>query len=167
MIKINLSKSFNLTVTAFFSLIGVACLGMAVHHAFVPMPEKQAEFVEIPVDMDGCIVALQKLGFSAKTQNTSIVAQAYSLDNAQEVLDKASLGIAACRIPLASFCAGEGCETPGVSFVLNKSGKDDTVAPKSPAAAGGAAAAAPGSPAGAPAGPAKLPPPVIPPAPGK
>lgn len=113
-------KSLNLFTSVVFTLAGVVCLSLAVYLTVVPKPAKQTQVVRALPDRAGCERALRELGFSVSTgKGNRVLAHTPDLVTPpKEWVDKASLGIAACHLPMQSFCIGEGCSPPGISFEL-------------------------------------------------
>lgn len=118
------TKSINLFATVLFTIAGLTCLGLAAYLTVKPAPAKAAQYLAHPVDKVGCMKALQSLGFEVKNEKpvgsrSYMTAHTSDLDSPpKEWVDRASLGIAACHVPLKSFCMGSGCTSSGITFTV-------------------------------------------------
>lgn len=115
------TKNINLFATIIFSIAGLACTGLAAYMTVKPAPAKQAQYVKHRMDKTGCLKVAQELGFNIqKTEGSLSTLYSTDLDSSpKELVDKASLVIASCKAPMERFCMGEGCPTPGLTFILN------------------------------------------------
>lgn len=114
------TKNINLFATVLFTLGGFACLGLAGYLTLTPAPPKQAQYISQRADKPGCLKAAREMGFEVTKAETSMVnIHSSDLDSSpKEIVDKASLVIAACHVPMRSFCMGEACPAPGITFML-------------------------------------------------
>lgn len=128
-------QKFNTAVGIGFLVLGTLAWGFGVFFALVPNEEKPAPVVAAPVvDINSCMRALQDLGYSASVNATQEVIAFEALsDEPLKQLERASLATTVCKLPLQSFCIGEGCEGgAGLYFALKAADekKDEAVAAK-------------------------------------
>jgi hypothetical protein len=103
-------------------LFGIALWAAATYLELVPpVPAGQAPLVESNVV--ACGTTLSALGFKSAKVGNELRAERASLENPQQLLNDASLGISACGLPVLRFCMGPGCKIPslpgGVAFALS------------------------------------------------
>ena len=103
-------------------LFGLALWAAAAYLTFVPpAPAGQAPLIDAHVA--ACVNTLSALGFKHDKVGNELRAERASLDNPQQLLSEASLGISGCGLPLLRFCMGPGCKRPslpgGVAFALS------------------------------------------------
>jgi 5-enolpyruvylshikimate-3-phosphate synthase len=111
-------KIVNTVAATAFSLTGVVCLVLAGFLAMTPAPVQHAQYVKRTPDVAHCIQALHELGISARKEGVLIDATVPQTDvdqNPKATIDAASVGIAACKLPLKAFCMGTACTQPGKS----------------------------------------------------
>jgi hypothetical protein len=125
-------KAVNTIAATVFGLTGVACFALAAFLAFKPAPPKEAQYVKRTPDVAHCMQALKDLGMTVEKTGPHLVRaqvpQSVVDQNPKAVLDVASIGIAACKLPLKAFCMGTECGTEaGKPNPLGPSG-DDLVA---------------------------------------
>jgi len=115
------SRNVNLFAAALFVFGGLICAGLEVYLTVKPADSKESQYIKPQPDKLGCVKALQELGFETKKPSAYIVAgHSHNLDESpKELVDRASLGIAACKVPMRTFCMGEECAEPGISFTLD------------------------------------------------
>jgi hypothetical protein len=126
-------KVVNSTAAVLFGLAGLFCFGLAAYLVLTPAPARPAQYLKRTADIPHCLQALTKLGLATNRQGeTHIqveVPQSSVDENPKEYLDKASVGIAACKMQLRRFCMGSDCSTSsaagkpaaGMSFLLDAS----------------------------------------------
>jgi hypothetical protein len=103
-------------------LFGIALWAAATYLELVPpAPAGQAPLVE--ANVVACGTTLSSLGFKSTKVGNELRAERASLENPQQLLNDASLGISACGLPVLRFCMGPGCMSPslpgGVAFALS------------------------------------------------
>ena len=110
-------KAVNTLAATVFALAGVACFGLAAYLALTPAPPKAAQYVKRTPDAAHCMDALRELGMTVdKTGPNLVKAQVSQTEvdqNPKEILDLASVGISACKLPLKAFCMGTACVNQG------------------------------------------------------
>lgn len=136
-------KKFNTVFGAGFIAAGLMSWMIAAYFAYTPKePIKLETATAAPIDLNSCRNALGSMGYETQLKDNLITAyEALSSDDVKRQLEKASLGVAVCKLPLESFCAGEGCERLGLSFTL----KGEKPTPKSESAKDKGAKSAPPS----------------------
>jgi hypothetical protein len=113
-------KVVNTIAATAFSLTGIVCLVLAGYLVLTPAPVRQAQYVKRTPDTAHCIQVLHDLGFIAQKDGVLIQARIAQTDvdqNPKGIIDVASVGIAACKLPLKVFCMGTACaqtSKPGV-----------------------------------------------------
>lgn len=117
-------KNFNTVFGTLLLVTGLVAWGLTAYFAVTP---KEAQPVAVspaqaPVDLGSCRNALAELGYSASVQQGKIQASTPLTDNPRDQLEKASTAVLLCKLALETFCIGEGCEIPGVSFTLKQIG---------------------------------------------
>lgn len=131
-------KQFNLLAGVLFGVLGMGCFGVAAYVASVPAPPKPAPVQMTPVvNVASCRDVLQAMGYSTRMESGGVSANDAALDDPQAALTKATAAIGVCKMTLDTFCMGEACTEPGVSFKL---------VPAARPAPGGAKPAAPAAP---------------------
>lgn len=132
-------KQFNLIGGTLFGVLGLVCFAVAAYVASVPAPARPTPVSPYPmVNVASCRDVLQTMGYSARIDNGTVSAVDTSLEDPQVALTKATAAIGVCRMALSTFCMGEACAEPGVSFKLTpivRPGQKPSAAPASVAAA--------------------------------
>lgn len=109
-------KAVNTLTAVIFGLAGTACFGLAAYLALTPAPPKQVQYLKRTPDAANCTHVLQELGMTVQKTGPNIVeAQVGRADvdgNPKQILDLASIGISACKLPLKTFCMGSSCPVP-------------------------------------------------------
>jgi hypothetical protein len=112
-------RKFNTGVGSIFLGLGAIGWGLTAYYALVPNPPAAPMIAEAPkVDIASCRAALDSWGYQATQVKDTVLAFENLAPNPQLQLDKATMAVVVCKLPLKSFCMGEGCETPGLSFSL-------------------------------------------------
>jgi hypothetical protein len=112
-------KQFNTIGGTLFGILGLICFAVAAYVASVPAPAKPMPVSPLPmVNVASCRDVLQTMGYSARVDNGAVTANDMSLDDPQVALTKATAAIGVCKMALSTFCMGEACPEPGVSFKL-------------------------------------------------
>lgn len=112
-------KQFNLIGGTLFGILGLGCFAIAAYVASVPAPAQPIPISPMPmVNVASCRDVLQTMGYSARVENGIVSANDTSLDDPQVALTKATAAIGVCKMALSTFCMGEACSEPGVSFKL-------------------------------------------------
>ena len=115
-------RMLNVLAGLALGLFGIALWAAATYLVLVPVaPVGQAPLVE--ANVAACASTLAALGFKNAKMGNELRAERSSLENPQQLLSEASLGISACGLPLLRFCMGPGCRSPslpgGVAFALS------------------------------------------------
>lgn len=132
-------RRFNTFMGSGFILLGLLAWGLTVYFSLTPAPPRPHPVNLAPmVDPASCRSLLQRLDYRVTIQNGAVVATQPGLANPKEQLEQATLAIAACKMPLSTFCMGTDCDGAGLTFTL---GAADAAPAKTPARA------APGAPA--------------------
>ena len=109
-------KAVNTIAATVFGLTGIACFALAAYLALTPAPAKSAQYVKRTPDAAHCMQALRDLGMTVDKTGPNLVraqvSQAEVDQNPKEVLNLASIGISACKLPLRTFCMGTACTLP-------------------------------------------------------
>lgn len=100
---------------------GIVAWLLAVYFAAVPAQPAPHPVIGTPsVDVNSCRTALTQMGFSATVKGNEITAFEALSSEPRLQLEKASVAAVLCKIPMKSFCMGEGCAQPGMTLVLQK-----------------------------------------------
>lgn len=114
-------RKFNTTAGSIFIALGLIAWGMTMYYAFVPNPPMPTQAHNAPVvDINSCASTLNTWGYQTKIIDGEISIFEQLTTFPEQQLDKATMAIAVCKLDLKTFCMGEGCEEPGVSFTLQK-----------------------------------------------
>jgi hypothetical protein len=141
-------KQFNLLAGVLFGVLGMGCFGVAAYVASVPAEPKPAPVQLAPtVNVASCRDVLQSMGYSTRMESGGVSANDAALDDPQAALTRATAAIGVCKMALDTFCMGEACPEPGVSFKLVPAPRSGAAKPAVPVAAA-ASAAASAAPAG-------------------
>lgn len=108
-------QRFNTVVGGVGIGVGVIAWAIALFFAVVPNDKAPAPVTMAPVvDLNSCKSALSQVGFQAELRaNAEVVLMqdlATSGEGVKEQLQMASLASTLCKIPMHTFCMGEGCE---------------------------------------------------------
>lgn len=132
------NKNFNLTFFFISVLISIGLLAGAVYFASL---SAGATVEEIQKTNLLCAAQLKEKGFNPRVEGTTIKVELRRTDNLEEMTNKLSVVLATCiGFDLESFCAGNECAVPGLSFVLKEkpidgSASSTTTEPTKPSAA--------------------------------
>lgn len=115
------TRKFNLITGSFFLGLGVVTWALAGYFALTPnAPQPHPVTAETRVDLNSCRTALATMGYQASIAATKDAVRVYEPLNgdAKALLDRATMAIGVCHMELRSFCIGEACDSPGVTFEL-------------------------------------------------
>jgi hypothetical protein len=115
-------QRFNTTMGGTLIGVGTVAWAIALFFAVVPNAEAPAPVNAAPiVELNSCRATLNQLGFQATNRGGADVVISQPMgENLQVQLEKASLAATVCKLPLHSFCMGEGCAAPGMEMVLRQ-----------------------------------------------
>lgn len=116
-----INRKFNIGAGSFFLVMGLAGWALAGYYAATPNEAKPHPVTaENKIDLGSCRALLGTLGYSASITAKKDAVRAYEgfKESAKDQLERATLAMGLCKLPLKSFCMGEGCDTPGISFEL-------------------------------------------------
>lgn len=114
--KARREQRFNLI---FFFLSLLIALGVFAATAFLASEILTGEVDDTPPPTDACVAVLRAQGFSPTVHNNAIAAHRPAHTNIEKILSELSVGAAMCvSHKIEAFCAGQGCDKPGVSFKL-------------------------------------------------
>lgn len=113
-------KAFNTYMGILLILLSLICFGFTGFLIFKPADPKEATVMIEPVSKKPCLEALGKLGVNITDMGEKIRVQDFSDAPPFEKLQKASLGISMCHFYLESFCMGQACNEPGVTYVITQ-----------------------------------------------
>jgi len=113
-------QRFNTILGGTFLATGLVAWAMAFFFAVIPNEEAPAPVIAAPViDLNSCQAALRDLGYSVTVENNSLLSAFEPLTSEPlKQLEKASLAATVCKLPMRTFCMGEGCEAPGLTLTL-------------------------------------------------
>lgn len=135
-------KQFNLLSGILFGVLGIGCFAVATYVSMVPADPKPAPVSPIPViSVPSCRDVLQTMGYTTRLEGGGVYANDASLDDPHAALTKATAAMGVCKMALNTFCMGEACPEPGVSFKLMPAPRGGSGAVKPATAAAKAAAA--------------------------
>lgn len=144
-------RKYNTIFGSVFLGVGVVAWLLTAYFAVTPNTPRPFPVLNAPsIDLPSCRNALSTLGYQVSVTGNDVTAFEALTDNPKQQLERATLAASICKIPLKSFCMGEGCEQPGVTIVVSRpndpsvrSGGKDTKAAANPAAPTPAAAKKP------------------------
>lgn len=114
-------RKFNTVFGGIFLGVGIVAWMLTVYFAVSPNEPAPAPVAGAPsVNLASCRDALAQLGFQATLKDQDLTAYEPLSANPKDQLDRASIAALVCKIPLKSFCMGDGCEQPGMTLVLRK-----------------------------------------------
>lgn len=114
-------------VCLLFSVVMVA-FGAFFMKSHVDNGVVAAKVAQVGIPM--CMASIRGRGFHSKRRGNSIIAYAPGASDIEDQLLEASQAIGSCTgFKLASFCAGNRCTRPGVSFTLKKTQATEGVRP--------------------------------------
>lgn len=120
-------RKFNTFFGSAFLGAGLIAWGLTAYFAVTPNPPKPVPVIgAATVDLGSCRSVLGSLGYEATVSDPTVTAYEPLSANPQEQLQKATLAAAVCKLPLKSFCMGDGCERPGLTLVVYRT----TLAPR-------------------------------------
>jgi hypothetical protein len=113
-------RRFNTLMGSGFLVLGVTAWALTVYFGLTPAPAKPHPVSLAPtVDLNSCRSLLQRLGYSATVQKNEVTARQFELADPPGQLEQATLAIAACKLPLKTFCMGTDCDGTGLTFTLS------------------------------------------------
>lgn len=122
-------RKFNTLVGSLFLLLGVGGWAMTGYLVLTPAPPKPHPVSLAPkVDANSCRIVLQRMGYETTVRRDEVSAIERGLSDPEDQLRRATMAIAACKIPLQAFCMGTTCQPEGLTFTLSNSetAQDDT-----------------------------------------
>ena len=112
-------RKFNTLFGGVFIATGVLAWGLTTYFALTPNPPKPAPVIgTATIDLPSCRTVLASLGYDAAVTDGTVVAHEALSANPKEQLQKATLASTVCKLPMKSFCMGEGCPRPGLTIVV-------------------------------------------------
>ena len=112
-------QKFNTIVGGVF--IGAGVLAWLITVFFSVMPNEKAPApvtMEPHVNMVSCQAAMAQLGYQTTLKVSDLELYEPFGSDVQAQFEKASIAWSLCQVPVREFCAGEGCEKPGISMTL-------------------------------------------------
>lgn len=101
----------------FFSLLMAILVFFAT--AFIAKEVLSGKVDNLPPSTDVCYSLIQSQGFNPKKEGQFLSAQRPAHSNIESMVSEVGTLLAMCpTYEIDTFCAGEGCELPGVSFKL-------------------------------------------------
>jgi hypothetical protein len=147
-------RKFNTVFGSVFITTGIFAWALTAYFAVTPNPKRPAPVVHgLAIDLPSCQKTLTSLGYEATIKNKEVTAhEMLSATDPKQQLDRATIAATVCRLPMKSFCMGEGCERPGVTLVVtaDETAVRPSAAPSKPATAASGAAAKPAGSGGKP-----------------
>lgn len=114
-------KKFNTTFGGIFLSVGIIAWLLTFYFAMTPNAPAPAPMVAAPsVDLESCRAALGQMGFSASVKDREVTAFQSLGESPKNQLETASIATLMCKLPLKSFCMGDGCDQPGLTIVMRK-----------------------------------------------
>lgn len=114
-------RKFNTVFGGIFLGTGIVAWMLTVYFAVSPNAPAPAPVLSAPsVSLTSCRDALSQLGYQVTLKEPDVTAFEPLSADPKEQLDRASVAALVCKIPMKSFCMGEGCEQPGLTLVLRK-----------------------------------------------
>jgi len=137
-------RKFNTTFGGVFLATGIFAWALTAYFAVTPNPPKPAPVASgVTIDLASCQNSLRALGYAVTMKDKDITAhEALSLEDPKTQLDRATVAATVCRLPMKTFCMGQGCEKPGVTLVVSADENGGRPAPTATAPAAAAASAA-------------------------
>jgi len=135
-------RKFNTVFGGMFIATGIFAWALAAYFAVTPNPPKPAPVVNgTSIDVPSCRNTLRALGYEVTVKGKDITAYESAITEPKLQLDRATVAATVCRLPLKSFCMGEGCERPGITIVVASNNPDaSTAAPAASSVASSAEA---------------------------
>jgi hypothetical protein len=121
-------RAFNTYFGGLLLVLGLGAWGIAGYFAAVPRAPAPPKVATVAIDTASCQIALTELGYSVTDRGSEIIVFEPLGSMPREQLEKASIAVTLCRLPLATFCMGEGCSRPGVHLTLRKSDSAQSMA---------------------------------------
>ncbi len=114
-------RKFNTVFGGVFLGTGIVAWMLTMYFAVSPNEPAPAPVIGAPsVNMTSCRDALAQLGYNATLKDQDVTAfEALSTDP-KDQLDRATVAALVCKVPMKSFCMGDGCDQPGITLVLRK-----------------------------------------------
>lgn len=115
-------QKFNTFAGGLLLGIGVVAWLTSVAFAVIPNDEAPAPVHMAPVvRLESCAAALRQLGYAASVKGEEVVASEPLAEDVARQLEKASIGVLVCKLPLHQFCYGnQSCDQEGLSFTLRR-----------------------------------------------
>lgn len=112
-------RKFNTATGIGFFVSGLVAWSMAVYFGMTPNPPKPAPVSNrAEVDMQSCVRAIQRIGFSeVSIKGSEIVAFERLGQDPKAQLERATLASLVCKLETKFFCMGESCARPGVTLI--------------------------------------------------
>lgn len=133
-------RKFNSVFGGVFMASGLVAWGLTAWFAITPNPPKPAPVINAAtIDMASCSQSLIRLGYQTTVKDKEVTAFEQLMADPKDQLQRATVASTLCRLPLKSFCMGEGCDKPGVTIVVSSDETKRTPPSSAPAAAAVAA----------------------------
>jgi len=111
-------KKFNTVLGSGLLAAGILSWAMAFVFAVTKAEPVPAPVINNYVSFNDCRNNLMQLGYTVQSENQQLTAYEGFREDASRQLDKATIAILGCGYDLTSFCMGEGCQRPGISFSI-------------------------------------------------
>jgi hypothetical protein len=129
-------RKFNTVFGGVFLGGGIVAWALTVYFAMTPNPPRPTPVVGMPtIDLSSCRSVLAGFGYDAKVKDSDVIAYEPLSASPKDQLQKATLAATVCKLPMKSFCMGEGCAQPGLTVVVGTTGAVDRKARVAAAAA--------------------------------
>ncbi len=125
-------RQFNTAFGGVFIGLGIIAWILTFYFAMTPNEPAPAPVIATSVDLQSCRTALAQLGYTATLNDHDVTAFEPLTANPKDQLERASTAALVCKLPVKSFCMGEGCEQPGLTLVVRKPVDRSSVASKTP-----------------------------------
>lgn len=113
--------TFNTWVGAALGFFGFLALGLTAYMVLTPLPAKPVQVITPKINAQSCQSSLAMAGYRTSHNKGEVTVFEPLTDDPKTQMLKASYAIAACKLTLVTFCMGEACPAPGLSFTLNES----------------------------------------------
>jgi hypothetical protein len=136
-------RKFNTVFGGVFMVTGIFAWALTAYFAVTPNPPKPAPVMAgATIDLASCQNSLRALGYAVTMKDKDITAhETLSLDDPKAQLDRATVAATVCRLPMKTFCMGQGCEKAGVTIVVSAEESGGRPASSAPVAAAASATA--------------------------
>jgi hypothetical protein len=105
----------------FFFISVLFAIGLCVASGFFVMGMFKGNTGGVEASTKACVAVMRSNGFNPTVTNSELAVTLATTMNIETLVYKSGVIIASCpAYTLKDYCAGAGCQKPGVSFTLKK-----------------------------------------------